>query len=117
MTQSSITNSATLSPQMATFTVRSKKGMYGLTQVGIIVQELLADRLKQHGYTQSETTPGLWSNKIHPIQFSLVIDNLGVKYIGKENALPLLNTIQKYYKCSCNWDGKKILRTYNQVGL
>ncbi len=84
-----------------------QKGMYGLPQVGIIAQELLADRLKQHGYTQSKTTPGLWSHKMRPIQFSLVVDNFGVKNVGKENALCLLNTIQKYYKCSCDWDGKR----------
>jgi hypothetical protein len=36
-----------------------QKGMYGLPQAGIIAQELLADRLRNHGYTQSETTPGL----------------------------------------------------------
>jgi hypothetical protein len=35
------------------------QGMYGLLQAGIIVQELLAKRLRKHGYTQSETTPGL----------------------------------------------------------
>ncbi len=84
-----------------------QKGMYGLLQAGIIAQELLADRLKQHGYTQSKTTPGLWSHKMRPIQFSLVVDDFGVKYVGKENALPLLNTIQKYYKCSCNWDSER----------
>jgi hypothetical protein len=33
------------------------QSMYGLPQVGIIVQELLAKRLKEHGYTQSETMP------------------------------------------------------------
>ncbi len=36
-----------------------QKGMYGLPQVGVIVQELLADYLRQHGYMQSKTTPGL----------------------------------------------------------
>ncbi len=44
-----------------------QKGMYGLPQAGIIVQELLADRLKQHGYMQSKTMPGLWSHKTCPI--------------------------------------------------
>ncbi len=87
-----------------------QKGMYGLPQAGIIVQELLADGLKQHGYMQSKTMPGLWLHKMHPIQFSLVIDDFRVKYIGKENALHLLTTIQKYYKCSCNWDGKRYCR-------
>ncbi len=81
--------------------------MYGLPQVGIIAQELLADCLKQHRYTKSKTMPGLWLHKAHPIQFSLVVDDFGVKYVVKENALHLLNTIQKYYKCSCNWDGKR----------
>ncbi len=38
-----------------------RKGMYGLPQAGIIAQELLAKRLKEHGYSQSETTPGLWN--------------------------------------------------------
>ncbi len=63
--------------------------------------------MKQHGYTQSKTMPGLWLHKTRPIQFSLVVDDFGLKYIGKENALHLLNTIQKYYKCSCDWDSKR----------
>ncbi len=79
-----------------------QKGMYGLPQAGIIAQKLVADRLRQHGYTQSKMMPGLWLHKTGPIQFSLVVDDFGVKYVGKENALHLLNTIQKYYKCSCD---------------
>jgi len=71
-----------------------QKGMNGLPQAGIIAQALLADRLRNHGYTQSETTPGVWSHKSRPIQFSLVVDNFGVKYVGKENAEHLLNTIE-----------------------
>ncbi len=35
-----------------------RQGMYGLPQAGIITQELLAKRLKEHGYFQSKTTPG-----------------------------------------------------------
>ena len=61
-----------------------RKGMYGLPQVGIIAQELLAKRLKEHGYSQSETTPSLWKHELHPITFSLVVDNFGVKYVGEE---------------------------------
>ncbi len=94
---------------MATFTVKSKRECMAYRRRSLL-QELLADRLKQHGYTQSETTPGLWSYKTHPIQFSLIIDDFGVKFVGKENALHLLNTIQKYYKCSYDWDGKRYCR-------
>ncbi len=40
-----------------------RKGMYRLPQAGIIALELLAKRLKEHGYLQSETTPGLWKHE------------------------------------------------------
>jgi hypothetical protein len=90
--------------------------MYGLPQAEIIAQELLADRLQNHGYTQSKTTPGLWLHKLRPIQFSLVVDDFGVKYVGKENAEHLLNTIRKYY-VFVQLGRKKKLWTYHQMGL
>jgi hypothetical protein len=62
------------------------QGMYGLLQAGIIAQELLEKRLKAHGYNHSKTMPGLWTHKWHPITFSLIVDNFGVKYIGEEHA-------------------------------
>ena len=74
-----------------------RKGMYGLPQAGIIAQELLAKRLKEHGYSQSETTPGLRKHEWRPITFSLVVNDFGVKYVGEEHAQHLLQTIQKYY--------------------
>jgi hypothetical protein len=59
----------------------------------------LTKRLKQHGYTQSKTTPGLWTHEWHSITFSLVVDNFRVKYIRKEHAQHLLPMVQKYYTC------------------
>jgi hypothetical protein len=58
-------------------------GMYGLPLAGIIAQELLAKRLKEHGYFQSKTTPKLWTHERCPIAFILVINNFGVKYVGE----------------------------------
>jgi hypothetical protein len=84
-----------------------QKGMYGLPQAGIIAQHLLNERLQKHGYQQSQTTPGLWKHDTCPISFSLVIDNFGVKYVGKENAQHLLDTVRQYYKCSCDWKGER----------
>jgi hypothetical protein len=84
-----------------------QKGMYGLPQAGIIAQQLLEERLKKHGYRQSQTTPGLWKHDTRPISFSLVVDDFGVKYVGEENAQHLLDTVQQYYKCSCNWEGER----------
>ncbi len=83
-----------------------RKGMYGLPQAGIIAQELLAKRLKEHGYSQSKSTPGLWKHEWHPITFSLVIHNFGVKYVGEEHTQHLLQTIQKYYQCSVEKEGE-----------
>jgi hypothetical protein len=84
-----------------------QKGMYGLPQAGIIAQQLLKERLQKHGYCQSQTTPGLWKHNTHPISFTLVVDGFGVKYVGKENAQHLLDTVRHYYKCSCNWKGER----------
>jgi hypothetical protein len=51
--------------------------MYGLPQAGIIAQELLAKWLKEHGYTQSKTTSGLWTHEWRPFTFSLLLTTLG----------------------------------------
>jgi hypothetical protein len=83
-------------------------GMYGLPQAGIIAQQLLEERLGKDGYCQSKTTPGLWTHDTRPISFSLVVDDFGVQYVGEENAQHLLDTVQKYYKCSCDWKGSPV---------
>ncbi len=84
-----------------------RQGTYGLPQVGIIVQELLAKRLKEHGYTQSKAMPGLWTHEWHPITVSLVVDNFGVKYIGEKHAQHLLQMVQTYYTCSFKKEGER----------
>jgi len=54
--------------------------MYGLPQAGIIAQELLADRLQTHGYTQNKIIPGFWTHSTRPICFILVVDDFAIKY-------------------------------------
>ncbi len=68
-----------------------QNGMYSLPQAGIIAQQLLEERLQKNGYRQSQTTPGRWKHDTRPISFSLVVDDFGVKYVGKENAQHLLD--------------------------
>jgi hypothetical protein len=79
-----------------------QKEIYGLPQAGIIAQKLLEESLQKQGYHQSQTTPGLWKHDTHPISFSLVNEDFRVKYVGKENAQHLLDTVRHYYKCSCD---------------
>jgi hypothetical protein len=59
--------------------IETNKGMYGLPQAGLIANELLKKRSNEHGYRQSKLIPGLWTHDTLPIQFTLVVDDFGVK--------------------------------------
>jgi hypothetical protein len=84
-----------------------QKGMYGLPQAGSLPSNYSKKHLKAHNYRQSTITPGLWTHDTRPISFSLIVDAFRVKYVGEENAQHLLDTVQKYYKCSCEWEGEQ----------
>ncbi len=63
-----------------------RKGMYGLPQAGIIVQELFQERLAKVGYHQSKIVPGLWTQKTRNTCFTIVVDDFAIKYTKKEDA-------------------------------
>jgi hypothetical protein len=71
--------------------------MYGPPQADILANLLLAKRLAPHGYWQTKTTTGLWANDTLPVTFSLVVDDLGVKYEGLTNAHHLINALKQHY--------------------
>ena len=64
-------------------------------------------------------TPGLWKHISRPIDFSLVVDDLGVKYAGEDNVLRLINSLKEeikisedrkgelYYGINLKWDYDK----------
>jgi hypothetical protein len=66
--------------------IRAKCSMYSLPQAGLLANELLEKRLNKHGYQQSKLVPGLWKHDTRPIQFTLVVDDFSMKYVGKEHA-------------------------------
>ena len=84
-----------------------KQGMYGLPHAGIIAKNLLEERLAKHGYHQSDKTPGLWTHDWRPISFSLIVDDFGVKYVGKEHADNLIKILEENYVVDKDWEGKK----------
>eukprot|EP00804_Cyclotella_cryptica_P030324 CCRYP_011861-RA/>CCRYP_011861-RA protein AED:0.29 eAED:0.29 QI:0/-1/0/1/-1/1/1/0/670 len=84
-------------------------GMYGLPHAGLIANELLEKRLNKHGYQQSKLVPGLWKHKWRPIWFTLVVDDFGVKYVGKEHALHLKSVLESYYPLSTDWTGNRYI--------
>jgi hypothetical protein len=75
--------------------IKIQKGMYGLPQAGILANELLQRNLAQDGYRPMNHTHSLWTHDNHPISFSLVVDDFGVKYIGREHAEHLMTCIKK----------------------
>ncbi len=85
------------------------KGMYGLPQAGLLANELLEKRLNERGYKQSKLVPGLWKHKWRPIQFTLVVDDFGVKYVGEEHALHLKETLERHYKVTTDWTGTRYI--------
>ena len=70
-------------------------GCYGLPQSGRLANNLLCTPIEKEGYYGAATTPGLWSHKLRSIQFVLIVDNFGIKYVGKEHALHLLKTLEQ----------------------
>ncbi|KAL9178273.1 hypothetical protein ACHAXT_001701 [Thalassiosira profunda] len=85
------------------------RGMYGLPQAGLLANELLEKRLNQAGYHQSKIVPGLWTHDWRPIQFTLVVDDFGVKYVGKEHAQHLKKTLEEHYKITTDWSGERYI--------
>ena len=80
------------------------KRIHGLPQRA---QELLATSLAKHRYEQSKLTSGLWTHKNRPIQFCLVVDDFGVKYVGSKHAQHLKTILEQNYEILTDWTGKK----------
>ena len=85
--------------------IKAKRGMYGLPQSGLLANELLETRLNKNGYRQSKLVPGLWQHNTRLVQFTLVVDNFGVKYAGEEHANHLKQVLEEHYTRTCDWTG------------
>jgi hypothetical protein len=65
--------------------IKVSRGMYGLPQAGSLGHDLLEQRLNKEGYFQSQIVPALWKHQSKPIQFVLVVDDFGIKYLKNED--------------------------------
>ena len=59
------------------------RGMYGLPQAGIIAKNLLAHNLHNHGYYQVKRTTLLWRHVWRPIYLTFIVENFGIRYVGR----------------------------------
>ena len=48
----------------------------------------------------------MWKHKTKPIQFALVVDDFGVKYVGEANAQHLINALKETYEITIDKEGK-----------
>ena len=86
--------------------IKIKKGMYGLRQAAILAYNNLKKNLAQHGYHPIVGTVGLWQHDTRPTKFCVCVDDFGVKYYTKEDAIHLMNSLRTHYKCTTDWTGK-----------
>jgi hypothetical protein len=54
------------------------KGIYGLPQSGLLVNELLEKYLNKHGYFLNKDVPGLWNYITRPVQFAPLLTILAL---------------------------------------
>ena len=71
------------------------KGMYGLPQSGKLAHDQLVERLRIEGYFPVQFTEGLWRHVWRPVSFTLVVDDFGVKFVGKEHAQHLYDALSR----------------------
>eukprot|EP00804_Cyclotella_cryptica_P014175 CCRYP_005592-RA/>CCRYP_005592-RA protein AED:0.28 eAED:0.24 QI:0/0/0/1/0/0/2/0/659 len=82
-----------------------RRGCYGLPQAGILANKLLKQRLSTDGYFELPHTPGLFKHISRPVQFSLVVDDFGIKYTGQEHLNHLIQSIRKHYDVKVDHTG------------
>ena len=79
--------------------------MYGLVQAGIIAHEAPKDHLQPYGYATVKTTQGIWTHTDRDINFTLVVDDFGIKCIHKKDADHLISAFQSKYEVAQDWTG------------
>ena len=84
-------------------------GMYGLPQSRLLANQLLERRLNKHGYHQSKIIPGLWLHGCRPVQFTLVVDNFRVKYVGEDHALHPKTALEEDYTLTTKLEGRRCI--------
>ena len=80
--------------------------MYGILQADRISHAARVKHPEPYGYHPSSKSPGLWKHSSQPINFTLVVDDFGVEYPGKEHELHLKSTLETKYKVTTDWEGK-----------
>ena len=79
--------------------------MPGLKYAGKVASDRLQAHLAKYGYKPVSRTLALWTHTTHDTTFTLCVDDFGIKYTSKANALNLLNALKDLYTISIDWKG------------
>jgi hypothetical protein len=85
--------------------IQINKGMHGLPQTGRFANDSLVKCLAPHCYHPVCLTHGLWKHATHPVMSTMVVEDFGIKYIGKEHVDYLVNALKHDYKVTEDWTG------------
>ena len=85
--------------------IEVRKGVHGLPQMGLLAQDFLKQQLARNGFTQSKLTPRLLTHHTRSIQFFLMVDDFGIKYVGREHAEHLHQSLEETYEIMTDWGG------------
>ena len=80
--------------------------MYGIPQSGQIAHDPLVQHLAPSGYQTSRKHLTLWTHNRFPINYTLIVNDFGVKYPGKEHTLHLKSVLEDRYKVTTDSEGK-----------
>ena len=80
--------------------------MYGLKQAALLAYKKLVKHLEPHGYRPVPHSLGLWTHDTRPTRFCLCVDDFGIKYFSKDDAMHLVDILKKSFKVSCDWEGR-----------
>ena len=83
--------------------------MYGHPVSGRLSNKLLFKTIEPAGYYEDPIVPAIIKHKTLPTVGGLVVDDCGLKVRCKEDALHLIEAIEKVWKVKVNWEGNKFL--------
>ena len=83
------------------------KAIYRLPNTGRFANKRFRQKFKPAGFYEIAHTPGLWKHKRRPIKFFLIVDNFGVKCVGKEHIDYLITSLRQIYtRITVDWTGE-----------
>jgi hypothetical protein len=85
--------------------LKMRRAVWGLLQAGILANKRLCRKLAPFGHYKCINTPGLWYHEMHPITFTLVVVDFGVKYVDMANVDHLIASIKMMYTLTKDWTG------------